>query len=59
MAVLLALIGSTMFAVSGCGSGNNKVNNVSKVGVHQVTAQYSGDANYNASTSAVLTITVQ
>ncbi len=59
MAVLLFLIGSTMFAVSGCGSGNSKVTNVSNPGVHQVTAQYSGDANYNASTSAALTITVQ
>jgi hypothetical protein len=53
------LLACTLAGVSGCGGGNNNNNNTAGPHTDSITAAYSGDANYQGSTSAPVGITVQ
>jgi trimeric autotransporter adhesin len=58
-----ALLALLMFAIiisgaTACGSSSNDNNNNNNGGAASITAKYSGDTNYTASTSTAVTITV-
>lgn len=59
MAALLFLAASSVFAIAGCAGAITPMSVASVPGPRSLTVQYSGDGNYNPSTSQAVKVTVR